>query len=212
MATGIALGLSSSTLLAQSGGFFQEMDKNGDGKITADEAGERWERLGKADKDGDGGVTRMELVAAMAAAGGGPMFEHADKNADGKITQDEAGERWERLGKADTDGDGAVSKEEFAAAMRQFQNAAAGAGAGGPVIRPEPREFFSKMDKNGDGALTADEVPGELWGKLSKADANTDGKVTPEELKTARAAAGGPGEGPASGGAGQIPKRPPVGS
>jgi Ca2+-binding EF-hand superfamily protein len=206
---GLALGLTSSMPLAQaepgapgSGAFFEKADQNGDGKITSDEAGEKWDRLSKADKDGDGGVSRQEMASMMGAVGAGAMFEKADANADGKISEAEAGERWERLGKADKDGDGFVNREEFAAAVRGM------AGAGGAEGRPDPREFLAKVDKDGNGAFTEDEVPAELWEKISKADANSDGKITPEEIQKARAAAGG--EAPGAGGAGQTPKRPPV--
>lgn len=40
-------------------------------------------------------------------------FDELDKNKDGKITADEAGDAWKFLSKADTNGDGAVTKDEF---------------------------------------------------------------------------------------------------
>lgn len=144
-------------------------------------------------------------------APGGPdaFFKMMDKDTDGKITSSEAGERWERLGKADKDGDGGVSREELAAVMKAA--AGAGAGPGGPGGRPNPQEFFAKMDKDGNGGITEDEAPAEVWSRMSKADANSDGKVTPEEMRTAKGGGGaGPGQGPKNGGAGQTPKRPPV--
>ena len=42
------------------GSFFRDMDKDGDKAISKAEAGERWERLGKLDKDGDEKVTMQE--------------------------------------------------------------------------------------------------------------------------------------------------------
>lgn len=39
----------------------KEFDKNGDGVLTADECGDRWERLKRLDKNGDGTVTREEF-------------------------------------------------------------------------------------------------------------------------------------------------------
>ena len=51
-----------------------ERDANGDGKLTAEEAGERLATLiQRADADGDGAVTKQELLAAMPAGGGRPM-------------------------------------------------------------------------------------------------------------------------------------------
>jgi hypothetical protein len=40
-------------------------------------------------------------------------FDELDKNKDGKVTPDEAGHAWKFLSKADTNGDGAVTKEEM---------------------------------------------------------------------------------------------------
>ncbi len=45
------------------GSFFRNMDKDGDKAISEAEAGERWQGLGKLDKDSDGKVTMQELMA-----------------------------------------------------------------------------------------------------------------------------------------------------
>ena len=45
------------------GSFFRNMDKDGDKAISKAEAGERWEGLGKLDKDGDEKVTFQEMMA-----------------------------------------------------------------------------------------------------------------------------------------------------
>ncbi len=42
---------------------FTELDKNNDGKLTADEAGDAWKYISKADTDNDGVVTKQELGA-----------------------------------------------------------------------------------------------------------------------------------------------------
>lgn len=58
---------------------------------------------------------------ASAQRRGGKMidkiFEKLDANKDGKITKDEAGERWKRLSRADANNDGAVTKDELKAQM-----------------------------------------------------------------------------------------------
>ena len=98
----------------------------------------------------------------------------------------------------DTNGDGSVSKEEFATAIRKMkehaqpsersprrpQEPAGHPGRFGAAPPPAPEEFFSRMDKNHDGKLTKDEVPEGLWQNLSRADANHDGAVSKEELAT----------------------------
>jgi len=42
---------------------FDELDKNKDGKVTQDEAGDAWKFLSKADTNGDGAITKDELQA-----------------------------------------------------------------------------------------------------------------------------------------------------
>ncbi len=59
-----------------------------------------------------------------------------------------------------------------------------GAGAGGPGGgRPDPKTIFDRLDKNKDGAITADES--DLQGKFAERDADGDGKITLEELTKA---------------------------
>ena len=181
------------------GSFFRDMDKDGDKAISKAEAGERWERLGKLDKDGDAKVTMQEMMGARPGgpesgapkggpgvpggpqAGRGEFFKNADKNNDGKVSKDEVpAEAWERLGKLDKDSDGAVSKEEMAAM-------AGPGGPGGPGGGPQggPGAMFSRFDTDKDGKLAKSEVPAEMWEKLSKADENADGLVSKEELEGA---------------------------
>ncbi|MDF1737832.1 MAG: EF-hand domain-containing protein [Verrucomicrobiales bacterium] len=188
------------------GSFFKTMDTNGDKSISKEEAGDKWERLGKLDKDGDGSVNVQELMAARGGKGkgkpgekpegkdgerpkgaprdGGPgeMFKRADKNNDGKISKDEVPERaWERLGKLDTDGDGAVSGEEAKAGRPEGGRPGEGR-PGGPPSKEEAAERFAKADKNGDGKLSKDEVPAEHWERLGKLDKDGDNAVSKEEM------------------------------
>ena len=57
-----------------------------------------------------------------------------------------------------------------------------GAAGGKP---PGVSALFERFDKNKDGKLTKDEVPGPMWEHLSKADVNKDGAVTKEEFEAA---------------------------
>ncbi len=126
------------------GAFFDRLDANKDGKLTKDELPERAaERIMQADADGDGEVTKEELEAAREKMGGrrggqgqggpnqagrgqggpqaGAFFERLDANKDGKLTKDELPERAaERIMQADADGDGAVTKAEFAVAREKM--------------------------------------------------------------------------------------------
>ena len=124
---------------------------------------------------------------------------------------------WQKVDKAecfkalDKDANGSVSKEEFDAAdlgevfggaLRKAMAESMG-GAGGPGGAGAKGDFFQKMDKNGDGKITADEHPRgpEAFDKmLQKADKDGDGALSKEEMQGMREGMRdrkphGPGEG-----------------
>src|SRR6478735_3352957 len=167
------------------------------------------EMVKRFDKNADGKLEVSELPEHMQK-----FMGKADTNGDGVITVEElkAGEekmRAEHLAKVDTDHDGKVSPEERKAAFEKFAE-----------------QHFAKMDKNNDGALSKDEVGDKRWERLSVADADKNGSVTREEIKTAFAAGtlkfphhgrghghGPRGEGgPADGDAAPSPVAPPSGT
>ena len=179
------------------GGFFKKLDTDGDRAISKEEAGDRWDRFAKLDKDEDGKVSAREMMAGRPDGKGphrkpGALLERADKNGDGLIGKDEVPERaWERLGKLDKDGDDAVSKEELAAGR---PDGPGGPGRGG--------EMLKRADKNGDGLISKDEVPERAWERLGKLDKDGDDAVSREELAAGRPdGAGRPGRGPGGPGA-----------
>ncbi|CAN5738654.1 hypothetical protein BH09MYX1_BH09MYX1_62880 [soil metagenome] len=99
------------------------------------------------------------------------MVQRFDTNKDGKLQVSELPERLkERLGKADTNGDGVITEGEITAHRAQMKAAR-----------------FAKADTNKDGGLEATEV-GARWARIQVADTNKDGKVTMPELDAARAA------------------------
>jgi hypothetical protein len=129
------------------------------------------ELVKRFDKNADGKLEVSELPEHMQK-----FMAKADTNGDGVITVEElkAGEekmRAEHLAKVDTDHDGKVSPEERKAAFEKFAE-----------------RRFAKMDKNNDGALSKDEVGDKRWERLSVADADKNGSVTRDEIKTAVAA------------------------
>lgn len=176
------------------GEFIKRMDKNEDGNLSKDEVPEQlWARISALDKDGDSSISREEFAAGakgrMQQGANGRGFEMADKNGDGKLTEEEAPKFWDRISKADLDKDGAVSKEEMAkareraGAMKGNPGGSGGAGKGGGKGAGGPTAIFQKFDENKDGKLAEGEVDGELWARISKADTNADGLVSSEELK-----------------------------
>lgn len=185
------------------GEFFKNMDKDGDNAVSKEEAGERWQHLARLDKDEDGKVTMKELAAGRPGGDNAPgagrpggkgapgeFFKRADKNGDGKLTQDEVPEQfWSRLSKADKNEDGAVTQEELAAA-RPGGPGAPGGGKG----KGKGEEMFARADKNKDGKISKDEVPEQAWERLGKLDKNNDGAVTKQEMAAAAMRGkGGPG-------------------
>lgn len=123
----------------------------------------------------------------------GRLLKRLDANQDGQLARDEVPAKlWTRLARADADGSGSVSKDELKA-FRKAQRAASGryadggkrgkGGKGKQGRKGRRGRRFERADKNGDGALTADEVRPEVWERISKADADGDGAVTRDELK-----------------------------
>jgi Ca2+-binding EF-hand superfamily protein/mono/diheme cytochrome c family protein len=133
---------------------FERYDRNRDGKVMADELPSK-ATFARFDLDKDGAITMAEYqkVSGKTAAGGEAvtpsrglsaqiesMIKAVDKNADGRITKEEAdGAPW--FTKLDQDGDGVVSAAELTL-MRRI--VAAGAGSAGknsasktPAITPE---------------------------------------------------------------------------
>lgn len=153
-------------------------------------------------------VTRAEAQANAVA-----KFAKMDANGDGKVdAADREARRTEMRAKAferlDANKDGTVSKAEWdqASADRQAKRgeraekrAEAGEpGKRGPGMRGHHgkrgghhgmrggRGGMMKADANGDKAITAAEFQTAALARFDAADANKDGKVTPEERKAQR--------------------------
>jgi Ca2+-binding EF-hand superfamily protein len=138
---------------------FQMLDRNKDGKVTLDEVPEPLrERLKPIfDRSGKKELTIEEL--GRLGGGGRPdpaeFFKRFDANSDGKISKDElpaeARQRFaplfERLGKDE------MTLEQFQQAGDRLRESMGRPGMG------SPDEAFGRLDTNGDGKLTIEEVP-----------------------------------------------------
>ncbi|HLJ09895.1 MAG TPA: EF-hand domain-containing protein [Planctomycetaceae bacterium] len=155
---------------------FADLDKNGDGKLTADEISDDQKRhfrhlLRVAGKEEDGELTREEFlkgfkpddlkVAAPQDLGLGrgagqsdpnQIFQRFDRNKDGKVTIDEIPEparpRFQPI--FDRVQKKELTRDEFVKAVGQLRG-------GGFMQNPEG--FFNRLDANHDGKLTIDEAP-----------------------------------------------------
>ena len=109
---------------------FKQMDKDADGKVSAQEfprGPEVFDRLvERLDKDGDGALSMDEMAAMQGQGRGGQgrgkegqgnAVQRFDKDGDGKISADEfprGKEAFDKILKnADKDGDGLLSAEEM---------------------------------------------------------------------------------------------------
>jgi len=124
-------------------------------------------------------LTALALGAAASLAIAEPgdrhgrMFERlkaADTNADGLISRSEAASLprlAQRFDAIDANKDGQVSFEELRAARGKHRH-------GG---------HFKRMDTDGDGKVSRTEALSAAEAAFNRADANSDGFVTPEEMR-----------------------------
>lgn len=126
-------------------------------------------------------------------------FARLDTNRDGAVTQAEYDAartamrtEWQgkRFAKLDKDGNGQISREEFAARGDRGEGRGKGMRGhwrhhGGGMGR---FGNFAMMDTNKDGRVTLAEASARPLAMFDAADTNHDGTVTPEERQAARAA------------------------
>jgi hypothetical protein len=140
------------------------------------------QRFSALDTNRDGVVTKAEAEAAQALK----QQERQAKRAE---------HRDRTFAARDIDGNGQLSKQEFAAKPAgPDRGATQGRGHRGKGhMRMGMRggmgeRMFAMMDANKDGKVTLDEASARPLAMFDRADANKDGKVTPEERRAARQA------------------------
>jgi len=173
---------------------FDELDRNRDGRVTREEAGNAsW--FNGLDANRDGKLTRAEAGGAAsklnsAATGNsrapegdaaGKLFEAMDKNRDGKLDATELPRRG-MLQQMDRDGDGFVTQAEAVESMRNFgrdQTLVPKKPASTAPVEPEsPREGpqILNASERGVGRLVPDVAFTDIEGLSSSLAKLTDGK------------------------------------
>ncbi len=117
---------------AAGGGGMMRADTNGDGKISLDEwVKSRHAQFERIDANHDGKITADEIEAAQKAQEA-RMAERGGGQGGGR-----GGNMAERLKRADANGDGVITAEEYDGVMAMQ---------------------FKRLDANGDGFITQDEL------------------------------------------------------
>jgi Ca2+-binding EF-hand superfamily protein len=130
------------------------------------------------------------------------LFKRLDTNSDGFITVDEIPQEKQRLlqrlvRSADADKDGKLSGDEFSAGLKgsqlaklAIQPADGPRGTDGPAGGFDTGALFNRWDANGDGKITAAEVPDErregFSRLLERADSDSDGALSRGEFDKVR--------------------------
>ncbi len=202
---GVNAGPGGTVAAPQGNAMFSVIDTDGDGVISKAELRKAIKALQSLDTDGDGNITLAE-----ASIDGGPMplggidpqlnqLMALDKNKDNKLTLDEIpANMMPMLQNADRNGDGALDQTELQAVVAGMRNQFGGGawrggnqGLGGMNAAQQATGQFMQYDRNGDGILSADELPPQARGMLQGADRNGDGNIDAGELQAAIAQQGG---------------------
>ncbi len=172
-----------------------------DGKVSPDEVPdegrERFDRLSAyADTDGDGSISKEEFqkgierirrpLAGRNDVDPKEIFEHLDRNADGKLTADEVpSENVERFKRGvqfgDRDRDGALSEEEFTRVVTAHRKLQQLLGTGEASEAPSTSlkdSVKSKSSAAGGKGKGKGKGKAKGVGRLAKLDADHDGKVS----------------------------------
>ena len=144
------------------------------------------------------GLSAASLQAEESKPDQAGVFKRLDANGDGKLRADEvpADKRafFDRaLRSGDADGDGALNAAEFAKAFsagkdsgRERDSRRRPGASSGSRSTPSAAGFIKRLDKDGDGKVSSEELPqtyrARLGGKFKEFDKNKDGALNQQEV------------------------------
>lgn len=170
---------------------FDAWDRNGDGKVFAEELKAYYEAMREP---------AMTVVRAVLTEQGNSLLGLLDIDGDGRLGLREVRQAADRLATLDADGDGRIAPQEIPAGMTlrvlppgvafsPGRVAVRGGGGGGRVAANRPQdapgessvpEWFRRMDRNGDGDLSPREFLGTPE-QFRRLDRDGDGLVDAQE-------------------------------
>lgn len=151
---------------------------------------------GKADTNGDGSVTKAEMLAKADE-----HFAKMDANKDGTLNAaDKEAKIKAHFAEMDADNNGSINEAEFVAAHQKRMEMRGGPngegegmgmghhGRGHKGRGGHHMAMMANADSNGDKAISQAEFRAAAEARFAKADTNNDGKISSEEHQAARKA------------------------
>ncbi len=178
----------------------KRLDVNGDGKVSKSEVPEGvrerlqpvFDRTGTDEIDLSQMAARMQQFQRPGAEGDvprPPILVALDADGDRRISADEFAKATGKFHDLDRNGDGFLDAREIMGdprrEMADGQPRRPGQPNARPLDAPDLEELLTRLDRDGDGALSADEAPERMKARFSEIDKDSNGKLSKDELSNA---------------------------